>query len=129
MFSTSREQVKKTSTYSELRQLIIDILDGDPILKELNSSRKENYFSASKSHATDKVRARLVKRVNVFLNKGGKSIGGGGNPKDGGGERTPINPIPTSEPPTFIEIKASEPKEIYPGRMIHLKFQTDAEEH
>ena len=129
LFSTSREQVKKTSTYLELRQLIVDILDGDPKLKELNNKRKENYFSASKSQATEKVRARLVKRVNIFLKKGGKSFGGGGSTSVGGGETTPINPIPTSDPPTFIEIKASEPKEIYPGRMIHLKFQTDADEH
>ena len=129
LFNTSREQLKKTSVYTELRELIIETLDGDQKLKELNYSRKENYFSASKTDATEKVRVRLAKRVNVFLSAGGKSIGGGGGDSGDRGETKPVIAIPTSDPPTFIEIKSNSPKEIYPNKMIHLKFQTDAEEH
>ena len=125
LFSTTREQIRQTQVYFQLKELAISTLSGDDKLKDINKSRKESLFSSTSSEVSDKVRQRLARRVNTFLTGGGDQSGGRISGGGGGGSRTREN-IPESDPPTFLNIKSDDPKEIYPNKISHLKFETDA---
>jgi hypothetical protein len=127
LFSTTRESLRDTPLLEELRQLVIDVLDGDDKLKILNKERKNKYIQ-NESSSLDSVKQRLKNRVSQVIRDEGDSgeTTGGGTTNSGGGKTEEREPIPIKEPPTFLEIVGDETRKVYPGRRFILKFKTDA---
>ena len=127
LFSTSREKLKDTPIYYDLKQYVIDTLSEDDKLKEINKSRKENLFTTTSSEVEERVRKRLANRVNRYLSGGGYEAGGSTRSGGGGGGGNVVRePIPHSDPPTFLTIKSNDPVEFKENKLSAIKFETDA---
>ena len=125
LFPTTRESVRDSSLLTELRDLVVGTLGEDDDLDRLNRERRKRFISDSSDQATEKLRRRLSDRVAATIKVGQK----GGQPGQPGSDHKPSlkEPIPVSEPPTFIEITTPSPRDVYSGRPFSVKFRTDAD--
>lgn len=127
LFSTTRETLRNTPILDDLRELVADTLAGDDKLEVLDKERKRSYLQRDTTTSLDNVRDRLHNRVKqVIKSSGNTGSNPGRRPPGSGGTGKDKEPIPVSDPPTFIEIEGSDPKEVYPGRRFIIKFKTDA---
>lgn len=129
LFSTTRESLRDSPIMDGLRQLVIDTLSGDPALRELDRERKLRFLDKTDSESVDKIRKRLASRVKTFVSASEKVGGASDSSSDGGGsgDLNPREPIPVSEPPTFIRITNPSPRRVHPGKRFALQFETDAQ--
>lgn len=128
LFPTTRESLRDTSILDDLRELVIETLDGDDSLYEFDQRIKQRYTHSTDSKAMDNIRKRLANRVKTYI-----STGSGGDlpniPSRRGG-RTPNLPrpeIPIIDPPTMLEITSANPKKVYPGKNFTITFRTNAD--
>ena len=126
LFSSTRESLRDTSILDELKRLTIDTLNEDDELKVLDKERKDRYLKRDTNEANDKLRKRLASRINSFI-----KAGGGGQTVKVTDTKEAVKsniqlPIPVSDPPTFLEITTSVPKEVFIGKPFSIKFKTDA---
>jgi hypothetical protein len=126
LFSSTRESLRDTSILAELKKLTVDTLREDDNLKVLDKERKDRYLKKDVTESLDKLRKKLASRINVYL-----KASGGGNEVKASETKDSVKtkkqePIPFSDPPTFLEITTEEEKEVYIGKTFSVKFKTDA---
>lgn len=126
LFSSTRESLRDTSILEELKKLTIDTLKEDDNLKVLDKERKDRYLKKDVTESLDKLRKKLATRINVYL----KASGGGNEVKASETKDSVKNkkqqPIPFTDPPTFLDITTEKDKEVYIGKTFSVKFKTDA---
>lgn len=127
LFPTTRESLRDTAILSELRDLVVDTLAGDPELRRLDRERKDRYVRRMESESVENIRRRLASRVRSAL-----TVGTGGRsprvvPPANNSEREDRPAIPVQEPPTLLEIVNPEPRKVYAGKRFIIRFRTDAD--
>ena len=126
LFSSTRESLRDTSILDELKKLTVDTLNADDQLKRLDKERKDRYLKKDETEALDKLRKRLASRINAYI----KTAGSGQSVKASETKESlktkRQEPIPISDPPTFLEITSENEKEVYIGKTFSIKFKTDA---
>lgn len=126
LFSSTRESLRDTSILDELKKLTIDTLNEDDNLKQLDKERKDRYLKKDETESLDKLRKRLATRINSYIKTsgGGKSVVA--NETKDSVKTKKQQPIPISDPPTFLEITSENEKEVVIGKTFSVKFKTDA---
>lgn len=128
MFSSTRESLKETDIQDTLRKTITFILSSDDTLRKLNRERRLSLTSSSTDSdigsITEKIKEKLKKFLpNVPIGDNGPSVGHGNTD----GTIDFLDPIPISDPPTFLKITSRTNSIINKKRKFSVKFKTDAD--
>ena len=126
LFSSTRESLKATSIVDELTKLTVDTLDADDELKRLDRERKQRYFTKEDTQVLDKLKKRLARRINTYLQTSGSGTSVTTASLGEHSTTTKLPEIPFEDPPTFFEITTPSPKEVYANKAFSVKFKTDA---
>ena len=132
ILSTTRDRLKESFLYDEMRERLAHGLAEDPVLIQLNEQRKEALLSSYSESERQKMRERFARLLSTFEagrdaempSKGGS---GGGREPAGPKSREPLKPLPTADEPTFIRIANSQrPILIRTGRAAVIRLESDA---
>ncbi len=126
LFSSTRESLKATSIVDELTKLTVDTLDADDELKRLDKERKKRYFTKEDTQVLDKLKKRLARRINTYLQSSGSGTSVTTTSIGEHSSTAKLPEIPFEDPPTFFEITSPSPKEVYQNKTFSVKFKTDA---
>jgi hypothetical protein len=132
ILSTTRDRLKQTPLYEEIRESIASALTEDEELIRLNEERKERLLSKHSASEQAKMRerfARLMERfrsgVDVVTQGRGDDIKGRKERTDG--SRDPLQPLPTKPEPTFLRIANTQrPIPIRIDRHSLIRLESDA---
>ncbi len=132
LLSTTRDRLKKSALYDEMRERIAKALAADPHLQRLNARRKESVLSRHSEEQRQQMRerfARLMERYRAGLDVWAAGKGDG----DSGREAAPSGqteaeeePLPTAPSPTFLRIANRRPVRVRLGRLAVLRLESDA---
>jgi len=126
LFSSTRESLRDTSILADLKKLTIDTLKEDDNLVRLDNERRQRYFTKDDTQVLDSLKKRLARRINSFLSSSGKGTSVTTSTLGETSKSEKLPEITIEDPPTFFEIVAKSPKEVYPNKMFSIKFKTDA---
>jgi hypothetical protein len=109
LLSSTRDRMKRTPFFFEMRERIVSALAEDEVLIHLNDKRKEELLSRHSEKDRERMRqrfAQLMERLKsgVDATVPGKGKEEGGRPPSGGRDREPLEPLPTKDAPTFLRI-------------------------
>lgn len=132
LLSSTRDRLKRTSFFDEMREGICAALAEDDNLVRLNDVRKEELLSRHSEKDRERMRqrfAQLMERLPAGIDAAtpGKGPDSGGRPPSGSRSREPLQPLPTKEEPTFIRIaNANRPIPVRLDRHALLRLESDA---
>lgn len=109
LLSSTRDRMKRTSFFFDMRESIVSALAEDEELVRLNDIRKEELLSSHSEKDRERMRQRFAQlmehlRAGVDAKVPGKGHEPGGRPPSGSHDREPLEPLPTKEAPTFVRI-------------------------
>jgi hypothetical protein len=132
ILSTTRDRLKASHLYDEMRERLAHALAEDPILIRLNEERREALLSSYSENERQRMRERFAKLLTNLLagrdadvHSAGEEEGGR---KQGGAKvREPLEPLPTGDRPTFLRIaNAQKPVRVQVDRAAVLRLESDA---
>lgn len=132
LLSTTRDRLKKSSFYNELRERMATGLSEDRELVRLNDERKEAILSKHSQTERQKMRKRFARLMDRFKAgtdaRTGKRDGGEeGRPRGRQDEYEPLEPLPTRDEPTFIRIANKQrPIPVRQRRHAIIRVESDA---
>lgn len=123
LFSSTRESLRDTSIYQDLKQMLIDTLSNDEMLNKLDSDRKRRYFIENENLEIEKVKNSLSVKLNRYLKQNSyNQIINNSSPLD---QLSKNKKIKVSTEPKLLEFLESGYKEVTAGNNFILKFKTD----
>jgi len=132
LLSSTRDRLKRTSFFDEMRENICAALAEDDDLVRLNDVRKEELLSKHSEKDRERMRqrfAQLMERLppGVDAATPGKGHDAGGRPVGGSRSREPLQPLPTKDQPTFIRIaNTNRPIPVRLDRHVLIRLESDA---
>lgn len=132
LLSSTRDRLKRTHFFSEMRERICAALAEDDELIRLNEIRKEELLSRHSEKDRERMRqrfAQLMERLKpgVDATKGGRGESEGGRQPSGSRNREPLEPLPTQDEPTFICIaNTKKPIPVRLDRQALIRLESDA---
>jgi hypothetical protein len=132
LLSTTRDRLKQSALYDELRESVSAALAEDEDLIRLNDQRKEAILSRHSNSERERMRERFAKLMDQFragtdARVGGKDTDTGGRPDNANGVRTPLEPLPTAEEPSFLRIaNVQVPIPVQKNRSALIRLESDA---
>ncbi len=132
LLSSTRDRLKKTPFFFEMRERICTALAEDDELIRLNDLRKEELLSRHSDKDRERMRQRfadLMERLKsgVDASTGGKGDEEGGRPRGGTKTREPLGPLPTQDAPTFLRIgNVTRPIPVRLDRQALIRLESDA---
>lgn len=132
LLSSTRDRLKRTSFFDDMRESICAALAEDDDLVRLNDLRKEELLSKHSEKDRERMRqrfAQLMERLppGVDAATPGKGRDAGGRPPGGSRSREPLQPLPTKDEPTFIRIaNANRPIPVRLDRHVLIRLESDA---
>jgi hypothetical protein len=132
LLSTTRDRLKRTSFFDEMRESICAALAEDDDLVRLNDVRKEELLSRHSEKDRERMRqrfAQLMERLPPGIDAASPGKGGdvGGRPPSGSRSRDPLQPLPTKEEPTFVRIaNTNRPIPVRLDRHVLIRLESDA---
>lgn len=126
LFSTTREKLRDTSIYDELKNVLIETLSEDDELKKLDFDRRRIYFSRKNENLNEYTRKNITSKINSYI-KNGNGKTKSNSPSILSGTVVNSEKINIKTPSTFLKILNN--KEVYAkaGQMFSLKFKTDSD--
>lgn len=132
LLSSTRDRLKSSSIYEEMRERIAVALSEDEALIRINDARKEDILSRhseSERKELQKKLARLMESLEAGTGApaGGKSGDETGREQSKGGETDGFEPLPTRDEPTFLRIaNVQRPIPVQKRRRALLRLESDA---
>lgn len=132
LLSSTRDRLKRTPFFFEMRERICAALAEDEELIRLNDVRKEELLSRHSEKDRERMRqrfAQLMERLKpgVDATMGGKGEREGGRPPSGTRSRKPLEPLPTRDEPTFLRIaNTKRPIPVRLDRQALVRLESDA---
>jgi hypothetical protein len=132
LLSSTRDRLKRTAFFSEMRERICAALSEDEELIRLNDLRKEELLSRHSEKDRERMRQRfaeLMERLRPGTDASSRGSGSleGGRPPSGPRSREPLEPLPTKEEPTFLRIaNARRPVPMRLDRQALIRLESDA---
>jgi hypothetical protein len=132
LLSTTRDRLKRTPFFFEMREKICAALAEDEQLIRLNDIRKEELLARHSEKDRERMRqrfAQLMERLKSGLDatSGGQSEGESGRPPTKPHTREPLEPLPTRDEPTFLRIaNAKHPVPVRLDRQALIRLESDA---
>jgi hypothetical protein len=132
LLSSTRDRLKRTSFFDDMRESICAALAEDDDLVRLNDVRKEELLSKHSEKDRERMRqrfAQLMERLppGVDAATPGKGRDAGGRPPSGSRSREPLQPLPTKDEPTFVRIaNANRPIPVRLDRHVLIRLESDA---
>jgi len=132
LLSSTRDRLKRTPFFFEMRERICAALSEDDELIRLNDIRKEELLSKHSDRDRERMRqrfAQLMERLKPGVDDttGGKGKGESGRPPSGTRSRNPLEPLPTRDEPTFLRIaNTKKPIPVRLDRQALIRLESDA---
>lgn len=133
LLSSTRDRLKRTQFFYDMRERICDALAEDTELIRLNDVRKEELLCRHSEKDRERMRQRfaeLMERLRPGVDASGAGGGGGGEggrPSNGPRNRDPLEPLPTRDEPTFLRIaNAKRPIAVRLDRHGLVQLESDA---
>jgi hypothetical protein len=133
LLSSTRDRLKRTAFFDDMRESICAALAEDEDLIRLNDIRKEELLSRHSEKDRERMRqrfAQLMERLPPGIDAAAPAKGqdAGGRPPSGGSRsREPIQPLPTKDEPTFVRIANTKlPIPIRLDRHTLIRLESDA---
>lgn len=132
ILSTTRDRLKESHLYEEMRERIAHALSEDPTLLRLNEERKDALLSSYSENERQRMRERFARLLTNLLAGRDATIDSSGNEeggrrKTGSSSREPLKPLPTGERPTFLKIaNVQKPVRVQMDRAAVLRLESDA---
>jgi hypothetical protein len=133
LLSTTRDRLKQTPAFERLREQICSAMIEDESLRHIDQQRKEKLLARQSDKDRDKIKRRMAKLMEKFhagVDATAPSQGdaqGGRQQRPSSGDREPLQPLPTKDEPTFIQISnKKKPIPIQVGRSAVLRLESDA---
>jgi hypothetical protein len=109
LLSSTRDRMKRSPFFFEMRERICTALSEDQHLIRLNDARKEELLSKHSDKDRERMRQRFAQlmlrlRPGVDANAPAKGKEPGGREPSGSPDREPLEPLPTKDDPTFVRI-------------------------
>jgi hypothetical protein len=132
VLSSTRDRMKRTTFFANIRERICAALSEDEQLVYLNDLRKEELLSRHSEKDRERMRQRFAQLMEQL--KPGVDATGSGSGKDEGGRqpsgprsREPLEPLPTVDEPTFIRIaNVKRPVPVRLDRQALIRLESDA---
>jgi hypothetical protein len=132
LLSTTRDRLKKSNVYDDIRERVATGLSEDRELLRINRERKEAILSKHSETEREKIRKRFVQLMEVLqagtdARAGGRDGDKKGRPKGKKKEYEGLDPLPTREAPTFLRIANKQrPIPIRKRRHAIIRLESDA---
>jgi len=132
LLSSTRDRLKRTPFFSEMREKICAALAEDDELIRLNDVRKEELLSRHSDKDRERMRQRFAQlmehlKPGVDASTGGRGAIEGGRPPSGTRSRQPLDPLPTRDEPTFLRIaNTKKPIPVRLDRQALIRLESDA---
>lgn len=132
ILSTTRDRLKESTLYEELRERLAHALAEDPELIRLNEVRKEAVLSSYSEDERKKMRdrfARLLENLSAGRDADvpSKGQGEGGRPKSEGRSHEPLQPLETRDEPTYLRVaNVQRPLLVQVDRAAVVRLESDA---
>lgn len=135
LFVSNREESRKGLVQNLIRDELLKAFQSDDRLAQLQEEAKRAGTKERDEEAEREVRREVARMLKVFGYSiaedagGAKSSTGDQSKRTGSGDRKAArkpDPIPVVEPPSLLEILASEPIELFPGQRRYLRLRTNA---
>lgn len=132
LLSTTRDRLKESQLYIELRERLAHALAEDDDLVRLNEQRKEALLSSYSEAERKKMRERFARLLTNLAAGRDALIGSKGDSEKGrkpstSGSRKPLPPLKTRDTPTFVRIaNVQKPMRIELNRAAVLRLESDA---
>jgi hypothetical protein len=132
LLSTTRDRMKQSSFFEQMREQIWNALSEDEDLIRLDQERKERLLAHYSDKDRDKIKerfARLLERFKAGTDAvaPGKGDKPGGRPPKTSSSREPLPALPTKKEPTFVRIaNTQKPVRIRVDRTALLRIESDA---
>ena len=124
LFSTTREKLRDTSIYDDLKKVLIETLSEEDELKKLDFDRRRIYFSRKNENLSDYTRKNITSKITSYINNGSSNSK---NATIFNGEIINANKINIKTPSTFLEILNDKVIKASLGKMFSVKFKTDSD--
>lgn len=137
LFSSNREDIRKTEIAILIKEEIIKILKADDNLQLINNEIKQNLLKSEDVKSQESIRKEIGKVLSfqgyssvISENTVNKQKGEGSIYSDNFDTKPtyagPPKEIKLNDPPTYIKIVDSDPIHFHPGQTKHVKIETDA---
>lgn len=132
LLSSTRDRLKRTAFFDEMRESICAALAEDDDLIRLNDARKEELLARHSEKDRERMRqrfAQLMERLPPGVDAGTPGKGGdaGGRPPSGSRSREPLHPLPTKDEPSFIRVANTKlPIPVRLDRHALIRLESDA---
>jgi hypothetical protein len=132
LLSTTRDRLRQSTLYDEMREAIAAALAEDEDLIRLNDERKERLLAKHSEAEQAKMRERFARlmerfRAGVDVVVTGKGTEAHGRVRSRSTKHEPLQPLPTKEEPTFIRIaNINKPIPIRLDRHALIRLESDA---
>jgi len=135
LLSSTRDRLKRTPFFFDMREQICAALAEDNELIRLNDLRKEELLSRHSDKDRERMRRRFAQlmerlRPGVDATTGGRGEAEGGRGPSGSRSREPFAPLPTQDEPTFIRIaNIKRPLPVRLDRQALIRLESDAPDY
>lgn len=132
LLSSTRDRLKRTPFFFDMREKICAALAEDDELIRLNDVRKEELLSRHSEKDRERMRQRFAQlmeqlKPGVDATTGGKGEAEGGRPPSGSTSREPLDPLPTRDEPTFLRVaNTRRPIPVRLDRQALIRLESDA---
>jgi hypothetical protein len=132
LLSSTRDRLKRTPFFFEMREKICAALAEDDELIRLNDVRKEELLSRHSEKDRERMRQRFAElmarlKPGVDATSGGRGEDEGGRAPSGTRSREPLEPLPTRDQPTFVRIaNTKRPIPVRLDRQALIRLESDA---
>jgi hypothetical protein len=132
ILSTTRDRLKESHLYDQLRERLAHALSEDPELLRLNEQRREALLSSYSETERKKMRERFARLLTNLTSGRDASVASKGRNEKGRPptkphQREPLEPLATRDEPTFLRIaNVQKPVRIQIDRAAVLRLETDA---
>ena len=138
LFVSNREESRKGVVQNLILNELLSALKTDDVLAKLNDDARNASIKQQDASAAQEMRTEVAKMLRLFgfnaeigsseatPSKRGKgdTSSGVNSSRGGGGQRSP-QPIPATEPPTFVKMLGSTIT-FFPGQRRYVRLRTDA---
>jgi hypothetical protein len=132
ILSTTRDRLKESQIYEDLRERLAHALAEDQELIRLNEQRKEALLSTYSEAERKKMRERFARLLTNLMagrdaNAPSKGESETGRRPSGSTSRDPLPPLPTADAPTFLRLANTQrPIQVRIDRAAVLRLESDA---
>ena len=132
LFSSTRDRLRRVDFFHQLREEVCRALSEDEELIRLNEERREHILSRHSEKDRQKMRerfAQLMERLKAGTDtKGmGRGLEKGGRKTNNSRSRKKLEPLPTTDEPTFLKIvNVQKPIPIHTDRHALIRLESDA---